>query len=575
MDELRYQNDLLKAMNQKLIKQEKMYRMVVEASDGCYLYYNEDTGEFAVFGNWNEFFNFQMREPKDFLQLYDQVDTPYEEKLRIALFPERNGKSEDSIECLSKDKKKWYHFDTRVVYKDSPIMPGKCNISDKIILVRDITKYKLQNEELTYFAYYDSLTGLYNRNYFVRLLSEMVQKAKDNSELVSVLMIDIDDFHKINDGLGMVEGDELVQQVGSILKEMCTDRVIACHFNSDVYCMAIYAPDKTCNADTIYETIQNRIRSPFVLSAHQEVYITVSIGVAEYPEAATKAMELINCSEIVMLRCKSMGKNGIQYFDAPILDDFLDSIEIENKLKDAIYAQSFELYYQPQYHAETKELRGMEALIRWKDADGRFISPVQFIPIAEKNGSIIPIGNWVVEESVKQYAKWKEKYGIKKILSINISARQYTQERFVDNFLNTIYKYNVDPEEIEIEVTESILIDDFEGVTKKLKVLKDRGIRISLDDFGTGFSSLSYLKKLPIDTLKIDKSFIDTVLTDKATRIITESIIDMVKSLGFESIAEGVEEEQQYRYLHAIGCDVIQGYLFSKPLPADEVEKLF
>lgn len=228
--------------------------------------------------------------------------------------------------------------------------------------------------------------------------------------------------------------------------------------------------------------------------------------------------------------------------------------------------------YQPQYYAGNRRLRGVEALIRWKDEDSRLISPATFIPVAEKNGSIITIGSWVVEESVKQYAAWRKQFGFPFIMSINISALQYKRGDFVDSLVEVLKRYQVSPSEIELEITESVLIDDFRAVSERLKVLRGYGIRISLDDFGTGFSSLSYLKKLPIDTLKIDKSFIDTVMTDSATRVITESIINMVKSLGFESIAEGVEEAQQYEYLHAIGCDVIQGYLFSKPLSPQEFE---
>ena len=216
----------------------------------------------------------------------------------------------------------------------------------------------------------------------------------------------------------------------------------------------------------------------------------------------------------------------------------------------------------------------MEALIRWRDGDNKMISPGVFIPIAEKNGAIISIGTWVVEQSIRQYAFWRNEYGVHLILSINISARQFEKENFLELLLKTLRKYDVDFSEIELEITESILIEDSEVVTEKLKILKNYGIRISLDDFGTGFSSLSYLKTLPINTLKIDKSFIDTVLSDSATRVITESIVDMVKMLGFESIAEGVEDEQQYKYLHAIGCDVIQGYFLGKPLPASEMEKL-
>lgn len=275
-----------------------------------------------------------------------------------------------------------------------------------------------------------------------------------------------------------------------------------------------------------------------------------------------------------MFKSKDLGKDRIQYFNAPILTDFLQSIEFENSLKEAVLSKSFELYYQPQFYAGNQRMRGVEALIRWQDTPGHFISPSVFIPLAEKTGTIIPIGSWVVKESLKQYADWRDKYGADFVLSINISSLQYRREDFVAELMLTLKKYNVEPSMVELEITESVLIEDFDNVLKKLKLLKEYGIKISLDDFGTGFSSLSYLKNLPIDTLKIDKSFIDTVLSDSATRIITENIVDMVKALGFESIAEGVEEEQQYDYLHAIGCDVIQGFYFGKPQPAKQIEKL-
>ena len=233
------------------------------------------------------------------------------------------------------------------------------------------------------------------------------------------------------------------------------------------------------------------------------------------------------------------------------------------------------MYVQPQYRTSDKVLRGVEALIRWKDnKSDKMIRPDVFIPIAEKNGTIVPIGTWVMEESIRIYTKWKEKYNYPMLISLNVSAIQYKQTDFVDKVLNILDKYKVSPNEIELEITESILIDDFKEITEKLSILRNIGIRISLDDFGTGYSSLSYLKRLPINTLKIDKSFIDTLITDENTRIITESIIYMVKKLGFETIAEGVETQEQYDYLSAIDCDNIQGYYLGKPMPPEDIEKL-
>ena len=202
------------------------------------------------------------------------------------------------------------------------------------------------------------------------------------------------------------------------------------------------------------------------------------------------------------------------------------------------------------------------------------ISPAIFIPIAEKNGAIVPIGTWVLEESIKTFSEWKKKFDYSFILSLNISAIQYMRDEFVDNILGIIKKYNVNPQELELEITESVLIENFKEMTEKMCILRDYGIRISLDDFGTGYSSLSYLKGLPIDTLKIDKSFIDTSIADENTRIITESIIFMAKRLGFETVAEGVESNEQYNYLKEIGCDCIQGYLLGKPMSKEDCEQL-
>lgn len=568
MNELRYQVDLLKAMNQKLSVQEKMYRLVCDTSNSAFLYYSFEKSEIHLLGKWDNFFNFKIHDWKDLGRLYEMVDEPYVEELRDVLFLERKQLSEAVTECMLRDRKAWLEFRARVFYDETGVP------QDKIISVSNITKFKIQNEELTYMAYYDSLTGLYNRNYFVRRLSDYVRKAQEEQEIVSVLLIDIDDFRKVNDGLGIIVGDELVQQLGSFLKEMSGEDIITCHLNSDVYCMAIYGPRGQKSVGRIHEMIQERMSRPFILSGGQEISITVSIGVAEYPESAVTALELIGCAEIVMYKSKDLGKNNIQYFDTPILNAFLHNVKMENELKEAIYGNNFELHYQPQYYSGNRKLRGMEALIRWRDGSGRMISPAVFIPIAEKNGAIISIGRWVMEESIRQFAQWQHKCREPLILSINVSPIQYMKDGFVDELLQLLSTYQVHPQEVELEITESVLIEDFDKVTAKLRTLRDYGIRVSLDDFGTGFSSLSYLKKLPIDTLKIDKSFIDTVMSDAATRVITESIISMVRTLGLETIAEGVEQEQQYKYLHAIGCDIIQGYYFGRPLPVQEMEAL-
>lgn len=568
MDELRYQLDLLKAMNQKLSSREKMYRLICDTSDNAFLYCNFSKSEVITLGHWNDFFKFGIKETKDFSLLFDQVQEEFALSLRSLVYLEKSGQHRDSVECLLKDQRTWLKFETIVTY-DEDREP-----QDKVIRISNITKMKLKNEELKYMAYYDTLTGLYNRNYFVVCLGEFVQRAEEEHNIVSVLVVDIDDFRKINDGMGLLVGDEVVQQFGQFLNSFAGENVIVCHMNSDIYCMAIYDPCGENSVEYIYKTIQERMKQEFTLSTGQELMLTVSIGVAEYPEASKSPLELINCAEIVMFKAKEKGKAAIQYFDAPILRDFLNNVDIDTKLKEAVYNNDFMMYFQPQYHADNKRLRGVEALIRWEYEKGKMIPPSVFIPIAEKNGTIVEIGDWVIEESLRCFAKWKEKYNYPMVISINISAIQYKRRDFITKLTEKIQKYRVKPEEVELEITESVLIEDFEEVKEKLHILREYGIRISLDDFGTGFSSLSYLQGLPIDTLKIDKSFIDTIEGDASSRIITESIVGLVNKLGYESVAEGVETDAQLMYLKNIGCDMIQGYLLDKPMSEEDIDKL-
>lgn len=569
MDELRYQVDLLSAMNQRLENDERMYRLICSTSSSAVIYVNLVDGSVKTLGNWEAFFpDTVIQSTNDFSKLYAKVEEKYVLSFRNLLYLENSRMSESSESFKLNDGRTWLECEVNIIY-DRVDMP-----TDKIIRFKNISKLKNQNDELTYMAYYDVLTGLYNRNYFVRLLADFVRKAEEENNVVSVMFVDVDDFSKVNDGYGMIVGDEVVQQFGQFLGGFSSDHVLVSHFNADIYCIAIYEPTGYRSVEFLYQSIQERTKEPFHLSNGQDVKISVSVGVAEYPEAAQNTLELINCAEIVMFKAKKKGKDSIQYFDAAILSDFLNNIAIETKLKEAVFSQNFKMCFQPQYFTDSKKLRGVEALIRWRDADGKMISPAVFIPIAEKNGTIIPIGNWVIDESIKIFSEWKKNYKTDMVLSLNISAIQYNRDDFVDTILDCLKKYELDPKSVELEITESVFIENFTEITEKLHLLRDYGIRISLDDFGTGYSSLSYLKGLPIDTLKIDKSFIDTITVDENTRVITETIIFMAKKLGYETIAEGVEHTEQFDYLKTMGCDCIQGFLLGKPSTEEEIEHL-
>lgn len=568
MDEMRYQLDLLRAMTHKLNDSDFMYRFICDTSNSAIFYYSFQTEILKTLGQAERYFDFTIENPRDYVKIFDVIDEEYVKDLRNLLFLERELKNSETLDCKVKDSQKWFQFRTDVLYDENkkPIQ--------KAIRVRDITDMKKQNDELRYMAYYDTLTGLYNRNYFVLRLNAFIEKAQEEQAVVSVLIVDIDHFRKINDGMGILVGDDLVMQFGQFLKQFSNERVLVSHMTSDIFCLAIYNPMGNNSIEHIHQAIREQGRAGFSVHSEQTVTFTVGIGVAEYPEASVNALELINYAEIVMFQAKKAGKDNIQYFNNKILDAFLKTVEMENYLKLAVEKNELAVFYQPQYDAKTGRLRGMEALLRWTSPQLGQVSPAVFIPVAEKSGSIIPIGNWVMEECLRQYREWKRKYLSNFLLSINISSIQFMQGNFTYQLLDALKKYDIAPENVEIEVTESILIVEFEYVKEKLQLLRDYGIRISLDDFGTGFSSLAYLKGLPVDTIKIDKSFIDTIAEDRSTYTIAESIVSMIHKLGFESIAEGVETKEQLVVLQEMGCKTIQGYYFSKPLPVDAMDNL-
>lgn len=553
---------------QQLRDDEKMLRLLCETSSSAFLYYNYKEDRVRTLANWDHFFDFSIADMRDISKLYDCVEEKYEIPLREGLFIEKQNRDRQSFEIRLKGSKLCIEVEVNIVYD------ADGNPADKIVRFKDVTKLNAQKDELTYMAYYDMMTGLYNRNYFVRLLGEFLRQAEKENCKVAVMFVDFDDFRRVNDGMGLIAGDDLVQLFGQYLTDLMSDHVVISHFSTDIYCIAIYDPCGARSVETIYQVIRRRLEKPFRLMDGQEVTMTVSVGVSEYPEAATGTLELINCAEIVMFKAKSQGKDKIQYFEGAILEEFLQNVTIQTKLREVVFEQNFTMHFQPQYFTADKRLRGVEALIRWKDNKGDMISPAVFIPIAEKNGTIVPIGNWVIEKSVQTYAEWRNRYHYPLILSINVSAVQCRQRDFIYSLMQILKKYDVAPYEMEIEITETILIEDFESISRRLDELRKIGVKISLDDFGTGFSSLSYLKGLPIDTLKIDKTFVDTLLTDTNTKIITESIIYMVKRLGYETIAEGVETEEQFLYLKELGCNVIQGYFLGRPMPAGEIEDL-
>lgn len=548
---------------------EELYEYISSASNDGFQYINFQNGYSIISPKWKQLFEI------------NDGENQYEKIVAEKICSEDRQKFLDKMQTIESQQETSYEIEYRIHGGRTWISHTGTNrydengeIIEKFSFFRDISELKEKQLELEYMAYFDSETGVYNRNYFVKRLERAVGKIPNSYNKVQVLYLDIDNYNIINDSVGFILGDELIIKFAKMLNEYVTHTLKVGRFNNDEFAVAFYDAENDESALNLYKDIIKKLEKPIELSDGSKVYVSVSAGIASYPSGGKTAVDLIRCADIAMYNVKQHGKNGMFVFEENMLKKFMKNVKLEQKLKTAVDTLGFMLYYQPQYYSEKKELRGVEALIRWQLANGEYVSPGEFIPMAEKNGCIVNIGTWVIKHALADYTVWKNEYGYDGIISINISAIQLREKNFKDTLLHYVEINNLTPEHIEIEITESVLIEDFESTISILEELRNRGFKVSLDDFGTGYSSLSYLRDIPIDTLKIDKSFVDTILLDDSTSIITDAVITMVKKLGLETIAEGVETEEQFEYLKNMHCDNIQGFLLGKPMPSEKLIEL-
>ena len=428
-----------------------------------------------------------------------------------------------------------------------------------VVNIENITKEREHSKKLLDTAYIDILTGLYNRNKFLDDIADLTAQAQFNGTKLGLLLIDIDNMKIINDYNGHTTGDEVLKKSAEILKRFSKNIIKAYRFGGDEFLLAI----KNCSSmdsitnvcDTVFESFNSE-------------QIKFSGGIAVYPDDSEEPEDLLRFTDIAMRRAKKDGKNRITNFKPEMQRVFIQKLNMQAKMSAALLNSDFYLVYQPQFDIKTGDLRGFEALMRWHDKELGDIGPAIFIPLAEETGMILEIGDWVLNTAFCTLKNWQQKYSFKGIMSINISPMQLKQPNFIENIRNLLIKYNLNPDAVEIEITEGIMIENMNEAIEKLNSLKNIGLSISLDDFGTGYSSLSYLQVLPLNTLKIDKSFI-TGITEKngIQANITNSIITMVTKMGLQTIAEGVEKNEQLQILKEFNCHIVQGFLRGKPMP--------
>lgn len=445
------------------------------------------------------------------------------------------------------------------------------HVQSHIIISSDIADRKITEARIERLAYFDPLTGLPNRAQMHEVLDKKMLEAQD---IIALLFIDLDRFKPINDTMGHPVGDQVLKEVAQRLKASIRSHDLVARIGGDEFTVIMSRLDSSDRAQqeaiAVSERILHQMMQPFSIGDRQ-LYLSASVGVALFPENATSGMELLRNADTAMYHAKAMGKNNFQFYAEDMNIKAMERLELENNLHLALRRNEFELCFQAQWDTKENRLCGIETLLRWRRPNDGIVGPDKFIPIIEETGLIVPIGEWVLERACEQIIEWQEAgYQVPK-LAVNLSARQFKDAEMLDRICRIVDETGVDPELIELELTESILMDDVDRTLAVLNEARKMGFGLSIDDFGTGYSSLSYLKQFPVNNLKIDKSFIRNLPHNLEDAQITRTIVAMANNLGLGVIAEGVENLAQREFLQQVGCHKVQGYMYSHPISADEV----
>lgn len=433
---------------------------------------------------------------------------------------------------------------------------------------------RLVNErKMQHMAYHDSLTGLPNRWRFLQLLDDTVAQADENGDAAAVLRFDIDNYRYVNESIGRAGGDRLFIAAAARFRDTIAAICPECHLarlDGDNFVIIVKGPEAETLAGEMARALIQSLTQPF-RCGDRDIYLSTSVGISLYPQHGDSGDDLLACAERALNYTKEQEKGGLCVYNPSLQTEAMKKLAMLNDLRNAITNQQFLVYYQPQFATSDRRLMGVEALVRWRHPQRGLIPPLEFIPLAETSGLIIPIGEWVMAEACGQLRRWLDAGAGPIRVAVNISAVQFSQPGFVDMVRRTIEKSGIEPDLLELEITENITMEGVEKVREKLSDLSDMGVVISIDDFGTGYSSLSYLQTFPLRSLKIDRSFVRGLTENQANADIVSAIIALAHSLSLQVVAEGVETEDEMRFLREKDCDLIQGYLLGYPQPAEEL----
>lgn len=551
-----------------IMNAKEKYKFILEAVNEIIWEVNFYTRKLRIIGNLKGFCGYDNREIVTIDDFIDKIVSQEDkEKVKDEFNEYLYGKSiyvkmEFRIKTKNNEEKWILAYGKAISIAD--------NIKKFIIgSITDVTDKKKSDEQIIFMAYHDMLTKLPNRAYFLQKL----QKALGNNKEGAVICIDIDNFRDINDLFGHNYGDVLLKIIGEILKISIEEYGMVAKMGGDGFLVLVPEIKDKEYLKGICDRIMDNFKCPFEIMDVQ-IYTSITMGIALFKGKSLDKNEILKDADIAMHYAKSRGKGNYVFYDSTLERIYKRKKEIESELQNAINNKQLELYYQPQVDIESNRIIGLEALLRWNSPTLGMVPPDEFIKIAEESGLMYEIGEWVLKEACRQAKEWVDKnYEFNKI-SINVSPVQIKNNYFLSLVENILKENNLNSNIIEIEITESTLIESIEEKSKLLNKLIEKNIKIAIDDFGKGYSSLNYLATLPINTLKIDKSFVDKICIDDKSLSIVECIISLSKRLNYNSIAEGVEVLEQKEILKNIGCSCIQGYYYSKPLPASLIEKI-
>jgi diguanylate cyclase (GGDEF)-like protein len=438
-------------------------------------------------------------------------------------------------------------------------------------------------KEIHHLAFYDALTNLPNRRLFSDRLHQAVEAASRNNHLMGILFIDIDNFKRINDTFGHSIGDKLLRTVAaqllaclrrsdSVSHEFGEEQMSVSRLGGDEFTVLLTHLKKAEDAARVAKRILDAVSVPFLLG-DEEVVVTPSIGIAVFPYDGDDVENLVKNADTAMFHAKEKGKNNYQFYTNSMSATAFERLSMENALRKALTREEFQLHYQPKIELQSNRAIGLEALLRWNHPEMGMVSPADFIPLAEESGLIVPIGEWVLRTVCEQMRSWQNAGMTPLRVAVNLSACQFRQTLFSQLVRRILDETRVSSKWLELELTESVIMDDIQTSSTVLRELKNMGVHISMDDFGTGYSSLSLLKRLPLDTLKIDQSFVRDITNDPDDAAIVDAIVSLAHNLRLRVIAEGVETREQLEYLRSRGCDEVQGFLYSRSQPAEQIER--